>query len=133
MPYVRRKTDNVLIRIDVFYKQIMALKFGVGVDECGNPLRPNESQERLAKEIFGQRVVDAAPNAWHRAESFLTAEMFPHEWERVPIHSRARWLAAKRIDGMVKVLERYREVIERKNKETLSKMKPRPAALKKRR
>lgn len=117
MPYVRRKTDDILVRLDVFYKQILALKFGIGVGEDGSILRPNEQQENLAKEVFGDRIIDAAPSKWHYAEAFLAAEKFPHEWFDIPIHSRAEWLAAKRIKGMVDVLERYREVIDRHNRE----------------
>lgn len=125
MPYVKRKTDNTLVRLDVYYQYILALKFGVGVAEDGTPLRPTDSQEKLAKEVFGERVVEIAPTEWYYAEAFLAAEKFPHEWETMPIHSRARWLAARRVDGMVKGMERYREVIDRRNKEALSAMRSR--------
>lgn len=116
MPYVRRKTDNILVRLDTFYKQILAVKFGIGIGEDGEQLRPSERQEALLKEVFGDRVIDAAPPAWYYAEAWMAAEKFPHEWERMPIHSRAQWMAAKRVDGMIRGIERYREVIDRQNK-----------------
>lgn len=123
MPYVRRKTDNVLVRLDTYYQSIMALKFGIGVGEDGQPLRATDQQEALQKEVFGDRIIEAAPDSWYQAESFLSAEMLPHQWLAVPFESRARWLAAKRVESMIKGLERYREVIDRKNRDAQSKLK----------
>lgn len=122
MPYILRKTDDVMVRLDVFYTELMRIKFGIGLGEDGKPLRPNDSQEKLTREVFGERVISAATNEWFYAEGFLAAERFPHEWEAMPIHSRAKWMAAKRIESMEQGIRRYREVIERQNRETLSKL-----------
>lgn len=123
MPYVKRKTDGLLVRLDTFYKNLLAVKFGIGIAEDGTPLRQTDRQEELFKEVFGDRVIEAAPQSWYYAESFLNAECFPHEWDSIPLISRARWLAAKRVEGMIKGLERYREVVDRKNREAQSKLK----------
>jgi hypothetical protein len=123
MPYTKRKKDGVMVRLDTLYTEIMAVKFGIGLDEQGHPLTPNDEQLALGKEVLGERIVDAATGAWYDAESFLAADLFPHEFSAIPIHSRAQWMAAKHIDTMIKNLERYREVIDRQNKEALSQMR----------
>lgn len=114
MPYVKRKSDGILIRLDRYYNTVLEY---LGM---GDGFEPDQRKETVIKELFGERIIDAAPNSWTYAEAFLAAERMPHEWDRAPIHSRAQWLAAKRIDGMRQVLERYREIMERNRKSLLA-------------
>lgn len=124
MPYVRRKADGILIRLDTYYNYILAKRFGIGIGDNGEVLRPTEQQEKLLKEVFGDRVIDAAPANWYKAEQFAAAEKMPHVWRAIPIHSRAEWLAMKKVEGMIRGIERYREVVERHNREAKNAMKP---------
>ena len=108
MPYLARTSDGVLVRLDTHYTEAMA-KIGIGVDWLGQPLEPTQRQKKLHVELFGERVIDVAPFQWYDAEAFLAAEKMPHEWRAIPMASRAEWMAARRIQGMAKTLERYRE------------------------
>lgn len=125
MPYVRRKTDNVLVRLDVYYNYILELKFGIGIGEDGLPLRPTDAQQALFREVFGEHAIEAAPTEWYYVDAQMADNILPPVWRKLDMHDRARWLAAKRIKGMATALERYREVIERKNREALSKLRSR--------
>ena len=118
MPYLKRTSDDVLVRIDTHHARVMR-SMGIGVDAFGQPLLPTARQENLAKELFGERVIDIAPILWYNAQAMLMSEKMPHEWNAIPFDSRAEWMAAKRIEGMVKTLERYREIMERRRKQAL--------------
>jgi hypothetical protein len=87
---------------------------GIGTDEFGQPLEQTGRQKKLFKDVFGENAIDFSPPLWWNAQGMLIAEMMPHEWEACPLWSRAKFLAAKRIEGMAKALERYREVMEQR-------------------
>lgn len=102
---------------------------GIGPD-----LSPDNRQEKLIEEVFGKRIVEVAPPLYYKTRNYLAAEKTPDEWRKIPIHDKAEWLAAKRIEAMERTLERYKEVMQRRLKELADKTKPRaPKQYKRRR
>lgn len=94
-----------LVPLNERYERVMSL---IGAD--GDPDKREGKFKKYREKLFGPQVIEQAPSLYWDMLLVNDLQWKPEEWESMDVHSRAKVRAARRIKGMVDVLQRHDEL-----------------------
>ena len=112
MPLVKRRGDDRIVPLSDDYESVMRM-LGIGQEN------QSDKKREYIKELLGTQLVHDAPPAYWEAKAKV-ASGIPHLWDSLSVDQRAQIKAIQRIENMIDIVSRHRDLQERNYKNMMS-------------